>query len=192
RFELTGSQAQPQSPRSPPSTRCATCPYFCFTVSLIWSLFMRCRLLVDKFPRDTLAAARSGTASGMLARLHVGRELRDFGERLTIQRVVAPAPVPTIAHEPRILERFQMEGQTRLRAVEHVLQLAHAALAVREQPHDLEPGLVRERVEPPGGPADVGERGRGHDRGIYQIILIYQREGCSGAPGAGCSPSWPD
>src|SRR5205807_9450752 len=60
---------------------------------------------------------------------------------------------------------------------ERALQLAHAALAVREQPHDLEPGLVRERVESLGGSADVGKGGRGHASLTYQLILMCQRGG---------------
>src|SRR5437016_1574856 len=62
-----------------------------------------------------------------------------------------------------------MKGQTRLRGVEHILQLAHAALAVREQPHDFEPRRVRKRVEPAGRSADVGKGGRGHEIPTYQI-----------------------
>src|SRR5207249_2007984 len=82
---------------------------------------------------------------------------------------------PPAAHEPGVLQGLQVEGQTRLRGVEHALQLAHTALAVGEQPHDLEPGLVRERVEPAGGPADVGNGGCGHDISNVSnyLALIY-------------------
>src|SRR5882672_3823299 len=56
--------------------------------------------------------------------------------------------------------------------MEDVLQLAHAALPVRKQLHDLEPGLIRERVKPPGGSADVRRRPHGHVLNISSYIDV--------------------
>src|SRR2546430_957255 len=63
-----------------------------------------------------------------------------------------------------------MKRQARLGGAEHVLQLAHATLAVRQEPHDLESCLVRERVEPAGCQPIVGKGGRGHDHNISRYV----------------------
>src|ERR1051325_11070795 len=68
-----------------------------------------------------------------------------------------------------------MKGEARLRGVEHVLQLAHAALAVRQQAHDLEPGLVREGVEYACRLRDLGKRRRCHVRNISISVDMSKR-----------------
>src|SRR5205823_12844956 len=106
--------------------------------------------------------AGPGAATAGLPRLISGSDLRELAERAAVQRVVRPAALPPIAHEPRVFESLQMEGQAGLRRVEYILQLAHAALAVRQQPHDLEPGLVRECVEHTRSAPNHGNGRRGH------------------------------
>src|ERR1041385_5914775 len=68
-----------------------------------------------------------------------------------------------------------MKREARLRGVEHVLQLAHAALAVRQQAHDLEPGLVREGVEYAGRLRDLGKRRRCHVGNISTSVDVSKR-----------------
>src|SRR5207247_6827418 len=71
-----------------------------------------------------LGTAGPRAAAGVLPRLHVGRELGNLVERVAAQRIVHPAALSPIGYESRVLERLQMEGQPRLRRIEHVLQLA--------------------------------------------------------------------
>src|SRR5207248_7035857 len=93
---------------------------------------------------------------------HFGSKLGDLVERLATERVVNPPAFPAIGYEPRVLQSLQMEREPRLRRIEYILQLAHAALAVRQQPHDLKPGLVRACVQHPRSAPNHGNGRRRH------------------------------
>src|SRR6266545_4376333 len=160
-FDVIGSDppvaaAPPQQPLfSPASTRNAASPYFSRTVSLMcWSLIESSL---------SLAACRPA-APGVFPRLDRGGERADFVRRVAAERVVHPSPLAPIGHEPGVLQGFQVKREARLRRAERGLELAHAALPVGEQSHDLEPGRVRERVEPPRGADRRRQDGRGHGR----------------------------
>src|SRR5437867_4026365 len=154
RFDVIGSHppvaaVPPQQPLfSPASTRNAASPYFSRTVSLMFGPLIGTSLSLT---------ACGPAAARMLARLHCSRKCRDLIERVVVQRVVHPAPVPPVGHEPRVLESLQVKRQSRLGRIERALQLADAALAVREEAYDLEPRLIRQGVEPAHRAADVRE-----------------------------------
>src|SRR5690606_16774459 len=109
--------------------------------------------------------------------LEVGR---NYVEDVRLERVVVPAPLLPVVHQSRLPQDLQVEGQSRLRRAERVLQLAHALLAAREQVDDPESCLIREGVEEAGGPGRSACDGL-HASMIDQQILVGQ---------GGCSPSF--
>src|ERR1041384_4279854 len=72
----------------------------------------------------------------------------DLIERVALQVVVHPASLFAIREQPRVFQHFEMEGQPGLRDAEYLLQLADAALLVRQHFDDPHARLVGERVEP--------------------------------------------
>src|SRR5262245_44405971 len=119
-----GSHASPAPQHEPPPlvTRSATCPYFCFTISLLSSPL----IAVSLFPQGPLICRRKGSvaAPGQHAqprrrpdRLH---EALDRLQRLRVQRVVDPPALPAVGHHPGVLERLEMERQARLARLEIV------------------------------------------------------------------------
>src|SRR5438034_657469 len=171
--EIGSAHVEPPQPGLPVpwSTWSAAWAYFSRTVSLRFaSLIVRGPPLLNQqmliFVRRQKwrwsAAARPATAAGVFPGLHGRGKRRDRVERVTVQRVIDPAPLPAIAHQSGVLQRLEMERQQGLCGAEGVLELAHAALGMGEQPDDLQPGLVGERVEPARGAAGLGEGGRRH------------------------------
>ena len=79
--------------------------------------------------------------------LEVGRDGCELSEGVSAERVVNPATFLSIGHEASVLEHFQMERQTRLRDVESILEVAHAALAVVQHLDDREACLVGQGVK---------------------------------------------
>jgi hypothetical protein len=73
--------------------------------------------------------------------LHFAEERPHLLERLRHQRVVDPSAIAPIRHDARFLQLPEVERQPGLRRVQVALKLAHAALAVREELDDAQPGL---------------------------------------------------
>src|SRR5205809_5108543 len=121
------------------------------------------------------AAARPATAAGMLPGLHGRGKRRDRVERVTVQRVIDPAPLPPIGYKPSVLQRLEVKRQPGLCGAEGVLELAHAALGMGEQPDDLQPGLVGERVEPARGAVGLRQGRGGHGLAISTKLDMSPR-----------------
>lgn len=77
-------------------------------------------------------------------------------------------------NQARLLKNFQMEGQARLTRFKGIGQFAHAALAIFQTLENLEPSLIRERMEPYREGLLAMQCVRGHDGLIHQHLLIYQ------------------
>src|SRR5688572_23929738 len=118
----------------------------------------RCKKRVPSRAAPTIATPGVSTL-----RLGAQHELRDGLEHFRVERIVDPAPFLPVRHQPGELEGLEMEGEARLCRAHRPRQVADAALPTAQPPHDLETGLVRERVEPAGrlGGVEAGRRSHG-------------------------------
>src|SRR3989442_916147 len=163
-FEMIASPQQ--LARSPLSTRSAASPYFPRTVSLM------CSPLIGSPVGDQQTrcvgqhrsiAARPSAAPGVLSRLDRLGERRDPVQLLAVERVIDPSPLAPVRDDPRLLEDLEVKREPRLSGVECILQVADAALPVRQQLDDLEPRLIGERVKPTRRARRVGKSRDRHD-----------------------------
>src|SRR6267143_2400361 len=116
-----------------------------------------------------------GAAAGMFAGLYGLRVGRDLVQRLAHETVEHPPSLATIADQLGVLQHFEMKGEARLRDLEHLLELAHAAFLVRQHLDDLNAGFVRQSVKPTGNDGGVGSCGGGSCHApTYQLFLIRQ------------------
>src|ERR1019366_4713298 len=135
--------------------------------------------------RRSVAAASSllRCAHSLLERAY---ERSYFVQRVSVERVVDPAPIAAVRHEPGVLERLQMERQPRLCRVEVVGELADAAFAAEEALDDLQPRLVGEGMEPAGGLRGVEGGGCGHELNV-SIFLDMSSALLNDSGAAGCA-----
>src|SRR5438105_1244661 len=86
-----------------------------------------------------------------------------FGEavRLLREPVVGPGPVAPRLRHARVAQNGQLPRGVRLGEAESVLDMADAELAVAEHRDDAQPGIVSQRLEEPGGRADLQHRSSG-------------------------------
>jgi hypothetical protein len=75
---------------------------------------------------------KESAAAASPPRLWRGKRLDQVGgftERLGVERVVHPATLAAIGHQPSLLEDPEVKGESRLRGVEVIGEFADAALA---------------------------------------------------------------
>ena len=96
-------------------------------------------------------------------------------QRVGIDLIVGPAPVFPVGDQSGVFQHAKMEGEPRLRGIEVVGELAHAALAAAKLLEDLEARFVGERVKEHGGAGEIGAMHRcGHGSMIHQCFLMRQ------------------
>src|SRR2546425_7884300 len=106
-----------------------------------------------------------------LYRLRVGR---DLVQRLALETVEHPPSLATIADQSSVLQHFEMKGETRLRDLEYLLELADAAFFVRQHLHDLHPGFISQGMKPAGNDGSIRSGGGCHASNV-SIILDASR-----------------
>src|SRR5437667_1322180 len=117
-----------------------------------------------------LVATGDGAAAGVLAGLDGFRIPGDLVQRLALEAVEHPAALTAVADQPRVLEHLDMEGEPGLSDAEHLLQLAHATLFVRQHFDDLDAGFIGECVEPGGDPRGFGTSGGCHALNVSSFL----------------------
>src|SRR5690349_12501510 len=70
------------------------------------------------------------------------RQLAYLGQRVGVERVVHPAALPAVGHQPGVLQHLEVERQPRLGRVERVRELTDATLTQAKALDDREPGTV--------------------------------------------------
>src|SRR5690606_27403066 len=97
--------------------------------------------------KKTLLATASGREHRLFGRPCRPKELLQLADRLAVERVEDPAPLPSVAHQPHLLERPQMVRQERLTGLECVLKLADAPLTAGQEREDAQALLIGDRLE---------------------------------------------
>src|SRR5215210_3297511 len=90
------------------------------------------------------------------------QHVRNLLQSPGVQGVVHPATLPTVGDQVRVLQHLQVEGEARLSGLESIGEIADAALTEAEPLEDGESGTIRQGVEQPGGPIDVGASAGSH------------------------------
>src|SRR2546425_6126814 len=106
----------------------------------------------------------------MFAGLHGLRVGRDLVQRLALETVEHPPSLATIADQSSVLQHFEMKGETRLRDLEYLLELADAAFFVRQHLHDLHPGFISQGMKPAGNDGSIRSGGGCHASNVSTIL----------------------
>src|SRR3989454_6429382 len=121
-----------------------------------------------------------GAAAGMLAGLHGLRVCRDLVQCLTLEAVEHPASLSPITDQPGVLQHLEMKRESRLGDAEHLLELADAALLMRQHFDDLDAGFIREGMKPAGDLRGIGPGGGWHALNVSTIVDTSSTAGITG------------